>query len=217
MTSASAPSPPIESRILDAALAEFSAFGLRRTSMEDVARRAGVARGTVYRKFAAKDVLVQAVILREGRRFMAEFAMVVEPYPALADKLVEGWVFSLAHMRGHALFSGLLFADPEAMLPYLTVNNSTLLAVCRTFVAQFLRDAQRRGELEPMDPDPPAELMARIVTSYIVSPDGCLDLADQQQLRAFARRHLVPIITGLRSRGCQEHGISRPEGAAGTT
>jgi AcrR family transcriptional regulator len=188
--------PLVTERILDAALAEFSAFGLRRTSMEDVARRAGVARGTVYRKFAAKDALVQAVILREGRRFMAEFAAVVEPYPAIADKLVEGWVFSLAHMRGHALFCGLLFSDPEAMLPYLTVKNGTLLAVCRAFVAQFIRDAQHRGELEPFDPDPPAELMARIVTSYIVSPDGCLDLADEQQIRAFARRHLVPIITG---------------------
>jgi hypothetical protein len=95
-----------------------------------------------------------------------------------------------------------LFADPEAMLPYLTVNNGTLLAVCRDFVAQFIRDAQRRGELEPIDPDPPAELMARIVMSYIVSPEGCLDLADQRQLRAFARRHLVPIITGVPSRGC---------------
>lgn len=215
MTSASVPSPSVTDRILDAALAEFSAFGLRRTGVEDIARRAGVARGTVYRKFAAKETLIQAVILREGRRLMGEFATVVAPYPAIADKVVEGWVFSLAYLRGHALFSGLLFSDPEAILPYFTVNSAALLAISRDFVARFIRDAQHRGELEPGDPDPPAELLVRIVMSYVVSPDGRLDLSDERQLRVFARRHLVPIITGNTSRADEENGICRPAGVPG--
>jgi AcrR family transcriptional regulator len=181
-------------RILDAALAEFSAYGLRRTAMEDVARRAGVARATVYRKFAVKDALVQAVIMREGGRFMAEFDTVVRRYATLDEQVVEGWAFAIAYMREHPLFNGLLAADPEAILPYLTIGNRELLDACREFFAPFVAAAQDRGEIPGYDPGPVAELMVRIVLSYVISPAGYLDLGDEAATREFARRHLVPAL-----------------------
>jgi len=193
MTSASA-TDKTTARILDAALAEFSAYGLRRTGMEDVAKRAGVARATVYRKFAVKEALVQAVVLRESRRYMDEFDAVVSKYGTLDEQVVEGWVFTLAYMSDHPLFNGLLRADPEAMLPYLTIGNEELLAASRDFLLPFLTAAQERGEMPDIDPRPVAELMARIVLSYVISPAGCLDLADERRTREFARRHLVPAV-----------------------
>ena len=199
MTSASATeratgtaADPTTGRILDAALGEFSTYGLRRTSMEDVARRAGVARATVYRKFAVKDALVQAVIMREGHRFMAEFDTVVRRYATIEEQVVEGWMFSIGYMREHPLFNGLLAADPEAMLPFLTIGNRELLDACREFFAPFVAAAQDRGEIPGFDPGPVAELMVRIVLSYVISPAGCLDLTDAVATRQFARRHLVP-------------------------
>ncbi len=45
-------------KILDAGLALFVEFGLRRTTMEDVATRAGIGRATAYRRFADKDQLI---------------------------------------------------------------------------------------------------------------------------------------------------------------
>src|SRR4051794_27880891 len=62
--------PPTE-RVLDAALARFEDFGIQRTTMEDVARHAGVSRVTIYRRFPRKERLVEAVILREGQRLFA--------------------------------------------------------------------------------------------------------------------------------------------------
>src|SRR4051812_50116320 len=67
LTGASVTDPTAE-RIVSGALAQFEESGIRRTTMEDVARRAGVARVTVYRRFANKDRLVEAVVLREARR-----------------------------------------------------------------------------------------------------------------------------------------------------
>ena len=60
--------------ILDGALAAFLDVGIRRTSMGDVARRARISPATLYRKFAGKSGLVQAVGLREARRFLADMA-----------------------------------------------------------------------------------------------------------------------------------------------
>lgn len=184
----------VRERILDAALAEFSAYGLRRTGMESVAKRAGVARATVYRRFADKDDLVRAVILRESRRFMAAFHEVVRPYPRIADQITEGWVFAVAHLRRHPLFSGLLMVDAEAILPYLTVQNGAVLAAARDFLVPFIRAGQERGEVPGVAPEQVAELMVRIVMSYVISRDGCLDLTDETALRAFARSHLVPAV-----------------------
>ena len=59
-------------RVAAAALDEFSEHGIRRTSMEDVARRAGVSRMTVFRRFASKQGLVDVVIAREVHRGMEE-------------------------------------------------------------------------------------------------------------------------------------------------
>ncbi|WP_040697921.1 helix-turn-helix domain-containing protein, partial [Nocardia vinacea] len=54
-----------ETRILDAALVQFSKVGVKKTTIEDVARQAGVDRVTVYRRVGSRDDLVQAVISRE--------------------------------------------------------------------------------------------------------------------------------------------------------
>jgi AcrR family transcriptional regulator len=51
-------------RILDAAVAEFERHGFRRVALDDVARRAGVSRTTIYRRFANRDELVAAVVER---------------------------------------------------------------------------------------------------------------------------------------------------------
>ncbi len=48
--------------ILDAALTEFERHGVRRVSLDDVGRRAGVSRTTIYRRFANRDDLMAAVI-----------------------------------------------------------------------------------------------------------------------------------------------------------
>ena len=60
--------------ILDAAVVEFEQHGFRRVALDDVARRAGVSRTTIYRRFANRDELVGAVIERENVALFADIA-----------------------------------------------------------------------------------------------------------------------------------------------
>ena len=60
--------------ILDAAVVEFEQHGFRRVALDDVARRAGVSRTTIYRRFANRDELVAAVIDRENAALFADIA-----------------------------------------------------------------------------------------------------------------------------------------------
>ena len=47
--------------ILDAALRVFGQYGFRRTSMDDIAREAGIGKGTIYLSFTSKDEVFQAL------------------------------------------------------------------------------------------------------------------------------------------------------------
>jgi AcrR family transcriptional regulator len=58
---ADAPADDKRAAILDAALILFGRYGFRRTSVDDIARHAGIAKGTVYLYFATKEEIFQAL------------------------------------------------------------------------------------------------------------------------------------------------------------
>lgn len=188
------PSDALSEQILDAAREQFMTFGLRRSTVDDVAKRAGVSRVTVYRRIGNKDGLVSACLLREYRRFVVEVDEAVAALPTTEDRIVEGFVAVLGHIREHPLVGGLLRLEPEIMLPFLTVESGPALVAMRGYVAGRLREARRAEGRPEADPAPVAELMVRITVSFLLNPVSCFELDDDEQLRAFARRYLVPLI-----------------------
>ena len=56
--------------ILDAARVVFEEYGARRANVDDVARKAGISRSTLYRRFPNKESLLAAVIDRETNAFL---------------------------------------------------------------------------------------------------------------------------------------------------
>ena len=59
-------------RIVDAALALYNKQGVRKTSLEDVATKAGITRITIYRHFGSKKLLVRAVCMKIAGFFQRE-------------------------------------------------------------------------------------------------------------------------------------------------
>jgi AcrR family transcriptional regulator len=186
---------PVGASILDAALAEFLAYGLRRTNVDAVARRAGVSRATLYRRFENKDALVQAVLVRECRRFFGSIAAAVADLPTATERLVEGFVVGVRYARQDRLLSRLLDSDPEALLPYLTVNGGVVVAVARDFLvgsAQGLPGADK--PVAGRDPAGVAELFVRLAISFTLTPDSCIPLDTDADVRAFARSYLAVLM-----------------------
>nr|BFE30007.1 TetR/AcrR family transcriptional regulator [Actinomadura rugatobispora] len=182
----------LTTRILDAALEEFGSYGLRRTSVDNVARRAGLARATVYRRFGSKKDLMQAVALREARRAMVVMVRAAERRPTIEDRLVEGFVTGVGLARGNPLLARLISAEPELILPYLTTDSRFVLTFARDFLAeQFRRSA---GPPPVPAPDAAAEIMVRLAMSIFLAPQSCIPLETEADLRAFARTYLVPLL-----------------------
>ncbi|MGQ4352438.1 TetR/AcrR family transcriptional regulator [Streptomyces drozdowiczii] len=185
---------PTARRILDAALEQFTLLGLRRSSVDDVAKRAGVSRVTVFRRFQTKDKLVMATLLREHSRFFRQLDAAVAGLPAMEERVVEGFVAALRYTRAHPLFSGLLRLEPEVVLPYMTVRGGSTLSATVEYLAGHLRRAQQAEGRPGDDPRPVAELMVRVAVSFLLNPAGCIEMEDEDQARAFARRYLAPLL-----------------------
>lgn len=182
-------------RVLDGAYEQFCRMGIQRSTMEDVARQAGVSRITVYRRFATKDALVEQVVAREFRRYFDRFLTDIQRAETAADRVVLGFVSSLRAIRGNPLIGGLIASEPDLLVSSMISDGGGTLATVRQFVAGQLRHEQRAGNVSgDLDTDFVAEMMVRVAASFLAIPSRLLDLDDDEQLASVARRFLVPML-----------------------
>ncbi len=135
--------------ILDAALDEFSARGFAAARLDDVAQRAGVAKGTIYLYFADKESLFQELILSKMSPVVGtlESALATDlPLRTIIDQAIEIFVREVYGTHRKQLIRLVISEGPRfpalAEFYYREVL-SRLLAAIRG----FLRRAYERGEL----------------------------------------------------------------------
>lgn len=73
----------IRERLIAAGRGLFSRYGLKKTTVEEIARRAGVAKGTFYLFFPSKEALYAEVLLREAPQMMRK--LIAESFAATDD------------------------------------------------------------------------------------------------------------------------------------
>ncbi|MFC8044294.1 TetR/AcrR family transcriptional regulator [Nocardia sp. NPDC057353] len=184
-----------QTRVLDAALVAFLDFGIKRTSMVEVARRCGLSLATLYRRFASKSDLIQAVGLRQARQFVedvdAALQRQVDRDAGAEDQIVELFVVFLEGLRGNKLLDRLLQTEPEIVLPYLTVQGAPVIELGRDYLVEFIGRLQREGKLPEYDPAPIAEMIARTSLSLALTPQTVIPFEDELAVRKFARDHIA--------------------------
>ncbi len=182
-------------RVASAAFEVFAEYGIRRATIDDVARRAGVSKMTVFRRFQGKQGLVGVVIAREIRRGMAELDRVWEGEQTLEERVVLGFLFAVNFVRGHALFERLLRTEPEVVLPLLTVDGAAALTLYRELIGQRLRAEVRAGHAAPADIDQAAEVLARLAISLLLTREGTITLDDDKTIVSLVHNVLLPMLT----------------------
>lgn len=184
-----------DGRILDAAAELFCRLGIQRCSMNDVARQAGVSRVTVYRRFAGKDQLVEHVVRREFRRYFDQFLLDIAGARTVGDRVVVGFVSSLRTIRENPVIGGLMLAEPDVVVASMAGRDGATLATVSAFVADRLRREQAAGNVAAdVNVALVAEMMVRLTTSFLLTPSRLVDLDDDAELEAVARRFLVPML-----------------------
>jgi AcrR family transcriptional regulator len=191
---------PTTDRILDAAYRELLDFGVRRVSVDNIAKQAGIARITIYRRFANRDDLLGAVAVREGRRLFDKVDTAIADESSIDDQLVEGFVTIFHAVRNHPLVKRTLASEPDVAISWLTAQAGPIIGLARDYLAVHLAQAQQRKQLPRFDPRPVAELIVRIAASFVLTPDSCIPMRTNDDVRAFARTHLLAMIPTGRKR-----------------
>ncbi|WP_227981407.1 TetR/AcrR family transcriptional regulator [Nocardia spumae] len=189
----------LEARILDAALVQFERVGVKKTTIEDVARQADVDRVTVYRRIGSRDDLVRAVTAREVQKLLDELNDIPSRHETIDDVVVAVFTTVVLSWRRHPLIDRMLTLEPERLLPQFTTDGGAPFVLAVESATTLLRNTLRDRDL-PVAPDlrNRVEIACRIVHSIILQPVGTIDLDSDSDLTAFARAYLVPIITAAR-------------------
>jgi AcrR family transcriptional regulator len=179
-------------RILDATLVEAEAKGLERVTMDGVAARAKVGRMTVYRRFGSKEELAAALAQREATVSLARIAAAVDPSGSIPAQVADGFVAALETARSHPLLQRLARFEPEVLLAGFNDPDDPLFAMLRGFVAAQISAAA--GESLRADPEEAAEILVRIGLSYLLIPNGIVDVGDEASARRLAETLIAPIV-----------------------
>jgi AcrR family transcriptional regulator len=181
---------PSTEAILDAAVVELERYGLRKVALEDVARRAGVSRTTIYRRFANKDDLVAAVIERENVALFADIAAELKQARPQSNYYVEAFTLSILRFRRHRVLNRLMSDQPELVLEMARTHWGAAIkrmadALREIFPAGF---ADRIGDQAV---DELADTILRYAAMALLLP-GARPLETADDIRAFARAHFLP-------------------------
>jgi AcrR family transcriptional regulator len=186
--------------VLDAARDCVLAVGVRRTTLTDVARRAGVSRMTLYRRWPDVRTLVGDLMTREWTALAVSAMPGPDPAVPTRARLVDGLAAGVAAFRAHPLFHKILDVDPELLLPYVLDRRGASQDALLGLIAGALREGHADGSVRRAHPDRQARSLLLVVQSFTLSlrtmtdesdPD-LTDAAFLEELRTLLERTLTP-------------------------
>ncbi|NUK78069.1 TetR/AcrR family transcriptional regulator [Streptomyces lunaelactis] len=186
--------------VLDAARACVLAVGVRRTTLTDVARRAGVSRMTLYRRWPDVRTLVGDVMTREWIALAVGAMPENHPGTPTRTRLVDGLVAGVTAFRAHPLLHKILDVDPELLLPYVLDRRGASQDALLGLITGALTEGHADGSVRTMHTGLQARSLLLVAQSFTLSLRTMTDDADPEltetaflgELRAILERTLTP-------------------------
>lgn len=193
--------------ILAAATEVFADKGVERTTMQEIATRAGISAGSIYHYFADKDALLESTLVEQQQQVMEKFATAESTHTSPIEALVAVGTHVLTEMCGRQqviLHLETMLAgarDPDAFTAGHRAMHEDVVALIRRLVYA----AQDAGEIAPdLDPQVLALLCNATVHGIEVSfleIDAKVDPRAPLQLLANLLKRSAPSTGGQTAAG----------------
>ena len=198
-STAAAPAPdnsktkPVRERLLDAAEGCLEQFGPQKTSMEDVARAAGMSRATVYRYFENRDALLLGVASRQSSALAAEAINYLAQFNTISDWMVEGLLFTLREIPRRPVFASLVTSLDSRASGSLFLGSTGLVQIGVNVLQPMFANAKAQGLLrDDVDPEMLVEWLLRMLWTYLNAPSQVA--TDEEGMRKLFRMMLIPAV-----------------------
>lgn len=164
---------------LDAARACILDVGWRRTTLTEVARRAGVSRMTIYRAWPDMPAVLGDLMTREWgevvTRAVARADATLDEKATAADRIVAEVVGTTRALRDNELFVRIVELDPELLLPYLLTRRGRSQEAIAGHTAGRLREGQSDGSVRKGDPVTIARALLLAAHGFVLSAHTMVD------------------------------------------
>lgn len=186
---------PQAERIIEAAHTCFSRFGFNKTSMEDIAREAGLSRRSVYRHFPDKAHLFREVMAGRTSYYLDEIGRRISEVSGLCSQIEEVARMTIRLVREDPISVATHLNDPDSLARAVTIESRELLRMSMDVIVPLISQARDRGEVRAdLDIERAAEWITRMVFSLTATPSVTFDIEDPEQTAQFIREFLI---TGL--------------------
>jgi AcrR family transcriptional regulator len=183
--------------LLAAAARRFVAVGIRKTTMEDIAREATAGKATLYRHFANKDAVIDALLEREAARLDRRLRAAADEQDDASRRLEAAFVAGVGFFVDHPVLTKGRDEEPGILLPRITANGGPLVRRGMELFTALIAEGIAAGELREVDPAAAAEVIMRLILSYFSFPPMHVRVDDPVEASAFA--HAL-VAGGLRAR-----------------
>ncbi len=190
----------IRDRILDAAVEQLRRHGPAKTGVVDVARALDMSHSNVYKHFASKSALFDAVAERWLAHVMAPLTKIAADRKTPAPKRLKAWVRQLADVKRRKVLD-----DPEMFAVYGAVTRDAHAVVAQHLahlhgeIGEILRDGAKAGDWSLKSADAAARLILNATSRFhhpaMVQLDG--GKSDLKELDAV----MDVLIAGLQAKG----------------
>jgi AcrR family transcriptional regulator len=168
-----------QSTYLDAARACILDVGWRRTTLTEVARRAGVSRMTIYRAWPDMSAVLGDLMTREWgevvARAVADSDAALAASATAADRLVAEVVATCRALRDNELFVRIVELDPELLLPYLLTRRGRSQQAIADLTAGRIREGQADGSVREGEPVAMARALLLATHGFVLSLHTMVD------------------------------------------
>lgn len=172
--------------ILDAARESVARFGIRRTTLSDIARLAGVSRMSVYRRYPDLPAVIRDLMTREFGSLMDEIDASVDG-PDGRSRLVARATAAVRALREHPLLSRLLETEPELLLPYLLGRLGETQRHGLDLIGRDVAEGQADGSIRPGDARTLAFSVLLTTQSFLFSAGTFPEIEQEDMLEELAR------------------------------
>lgn len=191
-----------QEQILAAAFEEFAAKGYAEARLDDVAQRAGIAKGTIYLYFRNKKLLFRAVLHSLIHGVFEDFEVFVRTFPGSAEELVRSvlsrqYAQIVQNPKAQAMFRLLISEShrfPQLSEVYLREVVTPGVRAMRMLVAKGVDSGEFRNTKI-------AEFPQILAGPAVLALVWSLILGERQRLDldAFREAHLELLLHGLRN------------------
>lgn len=155
--------------ILDAVADSVQAVGVRRTTMAEIARRAGISRSTLYTHFADVDEATAALLTRVLLALLGASDDEQDPGSCAREQLMRRAVRLAAAVPDDPLIERILELDAGLLVPYLVHRLGSSQRAALDTVVDLVAAGQRDGSIRAGDPAHIAFSTFLVVQAFVIS------------------------------------------------